>query len=322
MTIRGRLRLPRSQGRRRLLTGGVVALCVVGASVGSSSAVPRSSPSSPSSPPPEQPIRSGLAASPSPLAGLFLAAESWDSPPEVVASGGAAAGPTIAVPKEESAAPTELTGWREVRTATEDFSSEIDRRRWGIYNSPGHDGHGLRRPSAVTTGDGVLRITGRGDLSGGMAQKHSQIYGRWEIRARQDAGVGYGPAILLWPDSGQWPEDGEIDIVEMPRGDRTKANSVVHWGEKNSQKGNAVRGDFTKWHTYAVEWLPDRITFFLDGQETFRVTEPDAIPNKPMHLALQNDVGRCGSWIGCRDATTPESVSLHIDWIRVYEQAK
>ena len=30
--------------------------------------------------------------------------------------------------------------------------------------------------------------------------------------------------------------------------------------------------DFTKWHTIAVDWLPDHVTFWLDGKALWTVT--------------------------------------------------
>ena len=55
-----------------------------------------------------------------------------------------------------------------------------------------------------------------------MAWDDGQKYGRWEARVRSQKGNGYGPVMLLWPDAEDWPEDGEIDIMEIPKGDRTQ----------------------------------------------------------------------------------------------------
>jgi beta-glucanase (GH16 family) len=78
-----------------------------------------------------------------------------------------------------------------------------------------------------------------------------QTYGRWEVRARTEAGAGYRPAILLWPDTEDWPAGGEIDFLDSPHPDRTETNFVVHYGPQNAQDGVTTSGDFTDWHTYA-----------------------------------------------------------------------
>lgn len=44
-------------------------------------------------------------------------------------------------------------------------------------------------------------------VGGGIADKVNRTYGRWEIRFRADAGVGFAPVVLLWPQ-GKWPDNG------------------------------------------------------------------------------------------------------------------
>ncbi|WP_171058132.1 glycoside hydrolase family 16 protein [Modestobacter altitudinis] len=173
----------------------------------------------------------------------------------------------------------------------------------------------------MSVSDGSLVITARGDVSGGLAW-HAQpatTYGKWEFRARVEPGAGYAPAILLWPDSDVWPLDGEIDVMEIVAGDRMTNHTTVHYGADDQRDERIVSGDFTQWHTYAVDWQPSGITVYLDGDEIFRTTDPDAIPDGPMHLAVQLDVGPQGTWIPPRDASTPDQVSLYVDWVRLYQ---
>ncbi len=218
-------------------------------------------------------------------------------------------------------APTTSPEW--VQISEESFSGNSLKDSWGVYDGAGTSGVGVRKPSAVSVQHGVLSINGNGNTVGGMSQDDvSQTYGRWAIRAKQDVGQGFTPAILLWPDSEDWPIDGEIDIAEIHGRDRVELTSTVHYGEDNLQLGQSLAGDFTQWHTFMVDWLPDRIVFYVDGVAHFTVTDPAAIPKGPMHLALQLDTGVCGSqWIGCPDASTPANVGLHVDWVKVYERA-
>ena len=209
--------------------------------------------------------------------------------------------------------------WR--RVAKEDFDS-FRADTWGTYDSVGAFGNGLRRSSAVGVSDGLLNITARdGKVSGGIAHQLGQTYGRWEFRARTEKGRGFGSAILLWPDSERFPEDGEIDIMEVPSETRDRAHFIVHFpGPGGSDKvyGSYAEDDFSQWHTFAVDWLPDRIVFFVDGVERLRVTDRNIIPKKPMHLAIQFDQGPKKDWIKAPDATTPAAFSLQVDWVRVY----
>ena len=207
--------------------------------------------------------------------------------------------------------------WKKV--TADEFDGDLDDDTWNLYDSVGGFGNGLRRPEAISVSDGTLKITGRDEVSGGMGHSHGQLYGRWEFRARTEPGRGYGSAVLLWPDSEKWPEDGEIDMMEVPTEDRVRAHFVLHYGEDNDIVGTSVPGNYANWHTFAVEWLPDRITWFVDGKKQFETTDPDAIPDGPMHLTIQLDQGPKKDWLPERDETTPDEVSLEVDWVRVYE---
>lgn len=197
----------------------------------------------------------------------------------------------------------------------------LDTKKWGLYDSVGGFGNGLRRPSAISQSAGSLAITATGETSGGMADSFGQTYGRWEFRARTDHGRGLGSAILLWPDSEKLI-DGEIDIAEVPAEQRDKAHFVLHSGEGGDTiVGGNMPGDFSQWHTFAVDWLPDRITWYVDGRARFTVTDKSRIPDTPMHLAIQLDQGPVKDWLPAPDATTPAKVRLQVDWVRVYSWA-
>lgn len=205
---------------------------------------------------------------------------------------------------------------------TEDFSgSSVDPIRWRIYDAP--DGQHPRRAANVRVANGELQLVGERRASGGIASRLDRWYGRWEVRLRIDRGPGYSGVALLWPQDEQWPEHGEIDLIEVPRGDRASGVSTVHHGAQNNLSANRVSSDFSQWHTVAVDFLPDHITFFLDGTATSTVDRPtdgsfDYIPHEsPMHLALQNDIG-CDGFIQCRDRSTPAQVVMHVDWVKIY----
>ncbi|TWF79561.1 beta-glucanase (GH16 family) [Pseudonocardia hierapolitana] len=207
--------------------------------------------------------------------------------------------------------------WRLV--FSDDFDgTRLDPTVWNRYNSVGGFGNGFRRPEAITVEDGMLRITARGNVSGGMNHERSQRYGRWEFRARTDKGRGRGSAILLWPDSLDKEADGELDMMEVPREDRSQAHFVIHYSAQNKLAGNKVAGDFSQWHTFAMDWLPNRITWYVDGVKQFETTDRNVIPTSSMHLAIQLDMGPFEEWILAPDETTPAEVSLEVDWVRVY----
>jgi beta-glucanase (GH16 family) len=201
---------------------------------------------------------------------------------------------------------------------SDDFDGgELDTDSWYVYDSEGNAGHGLRRPSAVTVEGGRLVITASmadGQLvSGGMAHTAYQTYGRWEAVVRTDAdpSAATSGVILTWPQSGRWPIDGENNIYETgPLPDRQAISSFVHYGADNYHIELTHHVDGTEWHEVAMEWRADRIRFFVDGELSGEVTEPEAIPHVPHHLTIQLD-----AW----SDTMGDPVRMEVDRVRVYQ---
>ncbi|MFC6082928.1 glycoside hydrolase family 16 protein [Sphaerisporangium aureirubrum] len=195
--------------------------------------------------------------------------------------------------------------------------TQIDRSRWEVYHSPDAQVN-PRTSEATTVHDGTLHMIGGfyggKDLSGGVANRLSQTYGRWEVRFRGETGAGYSLVTLLWPSS-DTGEYAEIDFAEVIDPTRQTGGIYVHRGQA-PQAQSQMRADFTKWHTVAVDWLPGRLTFWLDGRQVWNYTGP-LVPEQPMQLTLQNDVV-CNEWSPCRNASTPKTVSMWVDWVRVF----
>ena len=226
------------------------------------------------------------------------------------------AAPTTTPPPPATAAA--LFGWP-LLSADEFDGSSVDTASWNVYHGHTTGDVGKQSPDAVTVSEGMLQITAHGKTSGGLSWDTGQTYGRWEIRAKAQPATGYGPVMLLWPESGKWPDDGEIDFMEQPKPQRAQNNVTVHYGSDNSQDATQQSGDFSQWHTYAVEWEPDHITGWIDGKQVFTTTKKAEIPTGPMHLAIQEDIGPIDGWIPAPDKSTPATVKLDVDWVRIYK---
>lgn len=104
--------------------------------------------------------------------------------------------------------------------------------------------------------------------------------GYYEVRARIDSRSGAWPAIWLLGTDGEWPDNGEIDMMEFYR-----VNDVPHllanvaWGTAQRYQaawdGSKKKlSDFTdrdpqwasKFHTWSMMWDKDFIRLFLDGE--------------------------------------------------------
>ncbi|MET3422251.1 beta-glucanase (GH16 family) [Actinoplanes tereljensis] len=226
----------------------------------------------------------------------------------------------------ESATASNPAGWGNP-VAVENFDGALS-STWGKYDAPNSDPP--RSEDQVTVSGGMMHLTGSvnsklgKDVGAGVSYNKNLKYGRWEVRWRVDAGAGYGPVILLWPKNNEdWPTYGEIDFMEMGDPTRQQYGTYIHHGSDNNQIGHEwVKGDFTEWHTAAVDWLPDRVTYYMDGKKVWNVT-PDmlktGLPTETvMHLGIQLDQG-CDEYMGCRNAQTPDKVVMDIDWVKVYQ---
>jgi endo-1,3-1,4-beta-glycanase ExoK len=212
--------------------------------------------------------------------------------------------------------------------------TRLDPARWQIYNADATNGISRWTPDMVRVTGGELQITGTGrnptgagNVSGGVAWRYGQgeqTYGRWQVRARFDTGVGYGQAVLLWPKSENWPADGELDFVETPTATKRTANGTVHWGTSSAPQEDtkALAGDFSGWHIYTLDWQPSYVRMYVDNQlmyDSTKTDNPPVIPDTPMSLALQQEPGPFGdNWVPAPTSATPDQVVMHIDWVRLY----
>ena len=165
--------------------------------------------------------------------------------------------------------------------------------------------------------------------------KFSQAYGRFEARIRIPYGQGIWPAFWLLGeniDTARWPNCGEIDIME----NIGKEPSIVHGtfhGPGYSGSGG-VSASYTlpdsqkfsdDFHTFAVEWEPNVIRFYVDGL-LYKTRTPADLPagtswvfDHPFFIILNVAVG--GGWPGNPDATTVFPQQMRVDYVRVYQRA-
>ncbi|MFO8029026.1 MAG: family 16 glycosylhydrolase [Cyclonatronaceae bacterium] len=160
-------------------------------------------------------------------------------------------------------------------------------------------------------------------------------YGKFEIRARLPEGQGLWPAIWMLPTDniyGGWPQSGEIDIMELVGHEPDVVHGTVHYGAPwpdNKEKGGHYtlsEGNFSDdFHVFTIEWIPERITWYVDDNFYYFVTPAHLSPehwpfDQKFHFLLNVAVG--GTWPGSPDATTEFPQEMIVDWIRVYQDAE
>lgn len=160
-------------------------------------------------------------------------------------------------------------------------------------------------------------------------------YGIVEVRAKLPEGTGTWPAVWMLPTYrvyGGWPHSGEIDIMEHVGYEMNKVHGTVHTStfnhSKGTQKGNSIMLEdvVNEFHVYKIEWLPDKIHFFVD-EELYYTFENKWLDcptrrewpfDQEFHLLFNIAIG--GNWGGVQgvdDSIFPQQ--LIIDYVRVYQ---
>lgn len=160
--------------------------------------------------------------------------------------------------------------------------------------------------------------------------KFSFKYGKLEVRAKLSQGQGSWPAIWLLGENGGWPNNGEIDVMEHLNFDSIFYQTIHSYyidvmKHENDPKHFAIAsfkpGEF---NVFGMEWYPDRIDLYLNGQKTF--TYPKILKDttgtqwpfdKPFYILLDQALG--GNWPGpVNSKDLPQQ--MIVDWVRVYQQ--
>jgi len=158
-------------------------------------------------------------------------------------------------------------------------------------------------------------------------------YGKIEARARMPQGKGTWPAIWMLPRDwkyGGWPKSGEIDIMEHVGYAQDSLFGTVHTEaynhSKGTQKGKTVKTELmsVQFHTYSIEWTPEKIDFFVDGSNYFTYanehTGSDSWPfDQYFYIILNLAVGgNFGGARGLEKDIWPQR--MEVDYIRVYQK--
>ncbi len=187
-------------------------------------------------------------------------------------------------------------------------------------------------PDDVALQDGFLRLTtrkrargGRGYTSGEVRSvgKFSQLYGRFEFRARLPQTTGTWSAEYLIAENDHWPP--EIDVEEYLGKDPAVLHMTTHWASLEGEHGayHSQRDepgvDYTKWHVYTIEWEPGIVRWFIDGHlyGASGVRAKPHISHVPMYIRINTALG---GWAGGPDEHSVWPQFHDIDYVRVYRR--
>lgn len=180
--------------------------------------------------------------------------------------------------------------------------------------------------------------------------KHDFTYGRFEARVKVPTGQGYLPAFWLMASDesnyGQWPQCGEMDIMEVMGQDTKTSYHTIHYGydadtaRENQGILELKEGDFSEeYHIFTLDWEPGKITWYVDGNEVYTTDDwftgkdPESHLTYPapfdqdFYIILNLAVG--GKWVGYPTQEVLDDIlageadqSLYVDYVRVYQKDK
>lgn len=190
------------------------------------------------------------------------------------------------------------------------------------------------RPENVRTGTGTLNLLAEkrattttwgeamGYASGAVTTrgKFAFTFGVAEARLRVPRGRGFYPQFWLLPSNKRSPP--EIDVLQVVGNDPGVARFNYNWMDENgiphAQPMTAAKGDLsTAYHTYSVQWLPDSVTYYVDGAVVGSY-QGEFVLRDPAYLLLNLAVG--GDVPGAPDGATTFPQGLEIDYVRVWQK--
>jgi beta-glucanase (GH16 family) len=161
-------------------------------------------------------------------------------------------------------------------------------------------------------------------------------YGRFEVRLKTSIAQGMFPAAWLL-GYGEWALCGEMDLFEYTKAwespdGKPQTPFTVHTAARNAANADTrqVLNDPTEFHVYGLEWEEERVVFYLDGEEKFRVERPDVSvrndTNWPfyrpqyliLNLAIAPDFGRFQD--PPADPQVLNGQQYVVDWVRVMQK--
>lgn len=167
------------------------------------------------------------------------------------------------------------------------------------------------------------------------AGKRDWLYGRMEFRAKIPTDSGAWPAIwTLGYDEvmGEWPDDGEVDIMEYYR-NHSLAN--VCWGGWETSGEGVPLYDYwvhrvdnnwrDKYHVWRMDWDEESIRLYVDDELITNCLLSKTINSKgvnpfhyPQYLLVNVAMGATGGKID--ESKLP--FKLYIDYCHIYQQER
>jgi endo-1,3-1,4-beta-glycanase ExoK len=195
---------------------------------------------------------------------------------------------------DSSASPSPHANHENPETFTELFET-LDESRWYIADrGPNGDwsSNDFRRTQTYITSEGVnvsLAGTATGHApfytSGEISTLQKFRYGYFEARMRVPRGSGLDTGLFTYVREGGPATWNEIDIEILGKNTR-QAELTLHVGKRVATRIVKLGFDAADgFHTYAFDWKPDSVTWYVDGRNVYEERGPVALGmNRPQNF--------------------------------------
>lgn len=198
--------------------------------------------------------------------------------------------------------------------ATFDKEWNIEEMRAGQVNN---ELQRYTKSNVLIENEGLKIITQKygNDIRSGRINSKNKVkflYGKVEADIKFSSGKGLWPAFWAMGNNDlKWPDRGEIDIMEWVGWKPDSIYGTLHGpgycggnclGSGGKNVLNKILSD--EYHKYAIEWEPNKITWYIDDKEYYSATSESLKRNKgnntrwvfndtPFYLIINMAVGGC-----------------------------
>ncbi|OQY04702.1 MAG: glycoside hydrolase [Bacteroidetes bacterium 4572_117] len=225
-----------------------------------------------------------------------------------------------------------------------------DSTKWAYDTEGNDDGWGneeaqhytVARKENASVKNGKLIITAIKEKTNGKKYSSCRLisnadwkFGKIEVNAKIPDGRGIWPAIWMLPGGwsykdGNWPDIGEIDIMEHVGHDPGVIHASAHSRDYQWRKGTQKTAKIniadvsSKFHSYILEWSPEVMKAYVDDKLYFEYKNEGLGTskwpyNKSFYLILNVAVGGVwGSMKGIDENAFPQT--MEVDYVRIYQK--
>jgi len=142
------------------------------------------------------------------------------------------------------------------------------------------------------------------------------LYGRFEVSMKPANRVGVISSFFTYHEISSTADWNEIDVENIGRYDDIMQFNTITGGQVNHERNEAISfNQYEEFHTYAFEWTPDYIAWFIDGVEVYRQTgEHIQTVNRAQKLMMNIWNPEYENWVGDWNDYSLPTFSYY-DWV-------